>query len=153
MAKYVLEKTNCTNSKKILYISNDINPDYLRCVTLHGFKKLFGTDCHDHPKIPHIYKNQNIDYSKLYGKGISYTNLLEESEFRKENLDLENSIKNKEYDIVIFGSLHRGLLYYHLVSEHYKPNEIILLCGEDIHKCTCNDYIKKGNYVFVRELN
>ena len=62
IAKYILEKTNHTNFTKILYLSQDPSPDYLRCVTLHGFKELMGENCHDYPKIKHIY---NIYYDKF----------------------------------------------------------------------------------------
>ena len=71
MAKYILKKTNFNDVKKILYLSGDLYPDYLRCTLLHGFKKLLGDNCHDYPKIPHIYKSNQIDYNSLYGKGIS----------------------------------------------------------------------------------
>jgi hypothetical protein len=148
-----LKKANC-NVKNILYLSGDIQPDYLRCATLHGFKEIFGNLCHDYPKIPHIYKSQPIQYSSYYGKGISYTNLLDPS-FHNNELDntIEADIINKKYDIVIYGSYHRGMPFYTLVCQIYKPHEIILLCGEDIHTCNYSYFIKKGHAVFVRELN
>lgn len=132
MAEYMLQKTNNKNVKKILYLSSSTFPDYLRCVTLHGFKEIFGSNCHDVPKIPHLYKSTDINYSLLYGKGISYTDLLENS-FHNDELDkiIEDDIKNKAYDIVIYGSYHRGMPYYDLVSQYYEANKIILMCGED----------------------
>jgi hypothetical protein len=152
MAQYILQKTNFENISKVLYLSGDTNPDYLRCVTLHGFKTLFGSNCHDYPKIPHIYKSNNIEYKNLYGKGYSYTNLLE-PELRNDKLDdtLIEDIKKKYYDIIIFGSFHRGMPYYDLISEIYKSSEIILLCGEDIHYCNNHNYLEKGHSIFVRE--
>jgi hypothetical protein len=112
-----------------------------------------GINCHDYPKIPHIYKSTDINYYNLYGKGISYTNLLEQS---LHNNDLDNTIEkdiiNKKYDIIIYGSYHRGMPYYDLVCEVYKPNEIILLCGQDIHICCYNEFVNRGHMVFVREL-
>jgi hypothetical protein len=151
IAKYILEKTNHQNVKRILYLTNDIYPDYLRCLTLHGFKSLYGSQCHDYPKIPHIYKGD--DYKNYYGKGFTYTNLLEHST-HNEMLEqtIEEDIRNRYYDIVIYGSYHRGMLYYDLISQYYKPNEIILLCGEDIHDCEYKKLTDKGHYVFVREL-
>jgi hypothetical protein len=153
IAKYILEKTNHENINKILYLSQDVGPDYLRCLTLHGFKSIFGSDCHDYPKIPHIYKSQNINYSNLYGKGMTYTNLLEQY-VHDSSLDTNvvNNIKNKYYDIVIYGSYHRGMPYYDLICSIYKPNEIILLCGEDLHDCNYHYFINKGHFVFVREM-
>lgn len=153
MAKYILNKTGNGDVKNILYLSASISPDYLRCVTLHGFKELFGDKCHDYPKIPHIYKSNDIDYTQLYGKGITYTNLLE-PELRNDELDstIEEDIQNKKYDIVIYGSYHQGMLGYDIVSKYYNPNEIILLCGEDEHNCDYQQWLNKGHHVFVREL-
>lgn len=153
MASYILNTTNFINISKILYLSGDTSPDYLRCVTLHGFKLLFGENCHDYPKVPHIYKSNSINYSILYGKGITYTNLLE-SNLHNEKLDdtVVEDIKKKYYDIVIYGSYHRGMPFYDLVYKIYNPNEIILLCGEDTHRCDYYKYLQKGHNVFVREL-
>jgi hypothetical protein len=135
------------------YLSGDINPDYLRCLTLHGFKTIFGFNCHDYPKVPHIYKSNNINYKNLYGKGFTYTNLLEPT-LHDDKLDytIIEDINNKYYDIIIYGSYHRGMPYYDLICKIYKPNEIILLCGEDIHCCNYNDFLLKKHNVFVREL-
>lgn len=154
MAEYVLEKSSAGSAKKILYLSGELTPDYLRCVTLHGFKKKFGKMCHDHPKVPHIYKEQTIDYGKLYGKGFTYTNLLDPSD-RDDSLDLSlfDDIAHKKYDIVIYGSFHRGLPHYYYVLQFYKPSEIILLCGEDEHQCSYNFVLGNGHHAFVRELN
>ena len=153
LAKYILEKTNFNNVSNILYLSGDTRPDYLRCLTLHGFKELIGEKCHDYPKIPHIYKSNYINYRELYGKGITYTNLLE-SNLHDDKLDdtIENDIKNKKFDIVIYGSYHRGMPFYDLVNKIYNPNEIILLCGEDIHCCNYNELLSRGYNIFVREL-
>jgi len=153
MSQYILEKSGFKNIKSILYLSGNTSPDYLRCVTLHGFKELFGTNCHDYPKIPHIYKNNNIEYYRLYGKGITYTNLFDENLHNPEFDDtVEHDIRNKKYDIIIYGSYHRGMPYYDLVSQIYESNQIILLCGEDQHRCDYNNWTNRGHNVFVREL-
>jgi hypothetical protein len=153
MARYILDKSSFTNAKNVLYLSRDTAPDYLRCVTLHGFKTLAGVKCHDYPKIPHIYKSRHIHYASLYGKGITYTNLLEPA-LHDDALDrnIADAIRNKVFDVVIYGSYHRGMPLFDLVSTVYKPNEIILLCGEDIHACNYNTWVNKGHTVFVREL-
>lgn len=150
---YILKNTNFLNVNKILYLSGDTNPDYLRCLTLHGFKLLFKNNCHDFPKVPHIYKSENIDYTRLYGKGFTYSNLIDQS-LHDDHSDhsIIEDIQNKVYDIVIYGSLHRGLPYYDLVQKIYDPSEIILLCGEDLHYCNCHTFLSKGNTVFIREL-
>jgi hypothetical protein len=153
IAKYILEKTNNINISKVLYLSGDPTPDYLRCLTLHGFKSIFGQACHDYPKISHLYKNENINYNKLYGRGMTYTNLIDIS-YRNNELDdsIKEDIINHEYDIIIYGNYHRGIPYFELVKEHYSVDKIILLCGEDCHACDYFKYISDKYNVFVREL-
>lgn len=155
LANYVLEKSKHQNANSILYLSGDPNPDYLRCVTLHGFKKNLGIRCHDYPKIQHLYKGK---YSHLYGKGISYTNLLEHDK-REDSRDqtIQHDIINHSYDIVVYGSYHRGVPFYNLVSQYYKPSEVILMCGEDDnHGSGVPDdhliLVNRGHTVFVREM-
>jgi hypothetical protein len=152
MAKYILNKANIT-PLRILYLSQDPNPDYLRCTVLHGFKSLYGSECHDYPKIPHIYKAEPSKYNSLYGKGITYTNLLD-SNTRNDALDarLKRDIDTKYYDVVIYGSYHRGMPYYDLVNKIYDPDKIILICGEDEHNCSYKHWVDCGHHVFVREL-
>jgi hypothetical protein len=153
MAKYILHKSHFENISNVLFLSDYLRPDYLRCSILHGFKQIFGEKCHDYPKIPHIYKSNDINFNNLYGKGFTYTNLLDPI-LHNDNLDasLVNDIINKKYDIVVYGSYHRGMPLYDLVCSIYKPNEIILLCGEDIHCCNYSDFVRKGHTIFVREL-
>ena len=153
MARYILDKSNNFNAAKVLYLSENTGPDYLRCVTLHGFKTLVGVQCHDYPKVPHIYKSSHIRYTSLYGKGITYTNLLDPA-LHNDALDknIAEAIRNKEFNVVIYGSYHRGLPLFDLVNTAYAPNEIILLCGEDIHTCDYSGWVDKGYTVFVREL-
>jgi hypothetical protein len=164
MAAYVLSRSQLTSAKSILYLSGNTDPDYLRCLTLHGFKELFGTNCHDYPPIDHIYKKDNIDFTKLYGKGMTYTDLLELN-MRDNNKDytIIDDIINKKYDVIIYGSYHRGLPNYDFIMKYYSPSQVILLCGEDcLHgKDThyCNYYninsslAIKGHPLFVRELS
>lgn len=154
MAKYILTKTNFENVKNVLYISNDIKPDCLRCLTLHGFKKLFKEYCHDFPKIYHIYENCNITFNGInYGKGFTYSNLIPQN-FRDDGFDynIKFLLINKRYDIIIYGNYHRGMPLYEFISKIYEPNKIILLCGEDEHLCDYDKFLRKGHHVFVREL-
>ena len=154
LAKYILNKSENSNASKILYLSGDKYPDYLRCLTLHGFKELFGSSCHDFPIITHIYKSEKIVYSELYSKGFTFSNLLsDELHDFKSDLTIQDDILNKKYDLIIYGSYHRGIPYYDLVKTIYSPDKIILLCGEDTHNCNYMDFVNKGHHVFVRELN
>ena len=164
MAQYILRTINKNNTKRILFLSGITDADYLRCTTLVGFKELFNTECHDYPKIPHIYTDYSVeDSKKCYGKGMSYTRLIDPS-FRNNDYDstIEDDIENHKYDLIIYGSYHRGMPFWNKVNAHYKIDEIVLLCGEDIHDCVNYWYEEKpchfrlflnDNYnIFVREL-
>lgn len=157
MAKYILETAGFPHAKRVLYLSGQTGEDYLRCITLGGFKELLGDGCHDFPRIPHIYKGEPIDYRALYGRGFTYSDIVD-PKLRDGSRDasIEEDIRNKYYDVVIYGSYHRGMPYYDLVSSVYEPSRVILLCGEDCwYHNMCFDhhvYSQRGNIVFVREL-
>jgi len=152
MANYILDKTNHNNASKILYIGIS-KPEYLSTLTLHGFKMRLGKNCHEYPKQNYLYKNNNIDLMKIYGKGITYSELID-VDLRDDTLDetLIEDIKNKYYDIVIFSCYYRNMEHFQLINSIYKPNEIILMCGADVHDGSCISWSKKGHSVFVREL-
>ena len=147
----ILKKTGFKNVSRILFLSGCIRPDYLRCLTFHGLKTIMGENCHDYPKLPHMY----YDYKggPLYGKGFTYSKLLDPNT-RKSELDLTviEDIEKNYYDIVIYGSYHRGMPFYDIVCKSYPIHKIILLCGEDLHCCDSSSYVKRGHTVFVREL-
>lgn len=156
MARYMLACVNYSGTGKILYLSNDrsnnvcnpctndVYPDYLRDGILIGLKELFGGNVVDVPKIPYIYTNFG-GVQHLYGKGMSYTKIVEDLQVDRE--DIETRIRNREFDLVIYGAVHLGLRYHDLVRSVYSKDEILYLCGEDSHIC---EY-KHLPHIFVRE--
>lgn len=162
-AKYILNKVipSFTNSINVLFISGSIYPDYLRCLCLHGLKRILGSKCHDYMFVPHMYTDYitQHDNRELYGNGFTYSRLLapEMHDFAKDKT-VEKDIMQRKYDIVIYGSLHRGLPYIENVRQYYPPDRIVFLCGEDIHQngnphiCPYKDIDSAGHFVFIREL-
>lgn len=140
---------------KILYLSGTTYPDYQRCLLLIGFKRLLGErNVIDIPKIEHIYKSYNQDVGQLYGRGFSYTKILEDDPYinRDENY-IKQQISLHEFDFVIFGNLHRGLPFHDFISEYYKEEEIIYICGEDEHDIkNCIQRVPFNSHLFIREL-
>lgn len=155
MAMYVLNKINRPDVKRILFLSGHLFSDYLRCLTLTGFKQILGAECHDYPKVPHLYTDYNPEDvpTKCYGKGMSYARIMDPSlhndEYDKTVLD---DIKNHRYDLVVYGSYHRGIPLWNEVNQVYKSDEIVLFCGEDLHQCNYNIFIERGYHLFVREI-
>lgn len=157
IANYIIKSTINITTPKILYLSGDSYPDYLKNLILHGFKNIYKTDFHDYPKIKHMYSDFIGNRRNLYGKGFTYSKTINSELF----LDLSentiiNNINNKFYDAVIYGSYHRGMPFFDIVKQNYDDSKIILLCGEDIHRCIDikNKYKFKNHHftLFIREL-
>lgn len=154
IAQYILTKSDHRTVNKILFLSGDTHPDYLRCVTLPGFKERFGTECHDYPKIPHIYTDYPAELTaQLYGRGLSYTRIVEPS-LHNDVYDTTviEDIHNHTYDLIIYGNYHRGTPFWEEVTSAYNPRDVVLMCGEDIHSCNHHDLATQGFILFVREL-
>jgi len=159
VADSILERSGHSHIKSILFLSGSTYQDYLRCLVLGAFKKRFGTQCHDYPIIPHIYDDFTGHDGMGACKGFTFTNVVPRS---THDDSLDNSINEdvvyKRYDLVIYGSLHRGLPMHDLVTTYYSPHEIIYLCGEDIcrHNACESTVIKERIHpqsnIFVREL-
>lgn len=148
MAKYILEKSNNQDAKSVLFLTGDKHPDYLRCLTLHGFKSLFKKDCHDIICVFHLYDRfPEEKVPELYGKGFSYARTLKYEEMRDDERDktLMQDLLNKRYDIIVYGSVHRGAPMFDQITGLYPPEKIIYLCGEDNHK--------GGDLCFAKTLN
>ena len=146
MAKYILDKVHYTGKGKILFLSAAVYPDYLRETTLIGLKELYRDKVVDYPKIDFLYKTYTGNIKYLYGKGITYTKNLNDPPVDRTNL--ESRIANRqEFEIIIYGSVHRGLPFHDLVRQYYPPEKIVYLCGEDHHLCPYYDW----NNLFLRE--
>lgn len=143
-------KTIGFKGKRILFLSGSVSPDYLRCLTLIGLKQLHGSKIHDYPRIDHIYSDYTGDISKLYGKGMTYTKIIDPVlRDSKNDTDIETDIINNYYDLIIYGSFMRGTPFLDLVFKHYQRSEIVMLHGED-NPLLFHPY--PGVHVFTREM-
>lgn len=147
MAEYVLETVGYTGKGKILFLLGEEHPDYLPCTLLIGLKELIGDRIVDVPKLPYIYTNYEGEIKDLYGKGMSYTKIVEDLPVDRTNL--ERRIQQKEFDFILYGSVHRGLPFLDLVKSIYDEDEIFYFCGEDNHLC---EY-KNLPHLFIREFD
>lgn len=135
MGKYLLNTLNYKTGGKILYLSTDIAPDYMRSCMLIGLKEILGEQVIDVPKIDHIYKSYSGNTKNLYGKGFTYTKIVDDVFIDRENI--EERIKNREFSLIIYSTVHKFFPFYDLVSKVYAPAEIAYICGEDMHNCEC----------------
>jgi len=124
----ILYITNYNNSLKI---SGGYINDYLNDLLFYGLYELEEVEIVDSTPIIHLYKeNQDkIPIQFLWGKGFTSTYLIDKNNIDRSNL--EEKIKNKYFDLIIYGSVHRCLDYYELISSIYPTNKIFLIDGED----------------------
>lgn len=155
--KYILETLGKKQEdvKSVLYLGDDETPDYLRCTVLHGFKKIFNEKCVDVVRVPHIYDSYPIEKRKdVSGFGFSFAfRIPSEYDTKCDRSNIYERIAHHEFDVIIYGSVHRGQPMLEHVLTHYNENEIAFLCGEDIHHCfMLRSPIAHKHHVFIREL-
>ena len=142
---------------KILFIHSDPNKsefynDYLSDLLLNGFRENYGKDVIDYPGSWYLYndevKNRDIEYNKLWGKGFTLNNSL--NDFKSfDRTDISNKIQNKFFDLVIYSSIRRSNLFLDLVIKNKIKH--IYIDGED-DTFIDTKYSNKSLY-FKRELN
>jgi hypothetical protein len=120
---------------KILYITNGGYPDYLSDCILHGLYQLLGSDL-THVGIGGICQYMYADLIPknnlihLYGRGFTVYGTL--PNYINDNSDIEQKIKNKYFDYIIYGSISRDKSYTDLVTSNYTPDKIAFIDGEDV---------------------
>ena len=88
----------------------------------------------------------------MYGKGITYTKIVPENLHNFEyDKTVAHDIEHHLYDLIIYGSFHRGTPFWENVHRSYKPDEVVLFCGEDEHVCCHKKFTDMKHNVFVRE--
>jgi hypothetical protein len=114
-------------------------------------KQILGAACVESIVVPHIYDDFGPT-NELYGRGFTYTKILPAA--MKPHPYSVEEIETKQYDLIVYGSLHRGLPHWDQVTSLYGPDEVIALCGEDLHgpnACAGAEIASKCS-LFVREL-
>lgn len=147
MADYLLKTVDYQGAGSVLFLTSTDAPDYLPDSILAGLKELLRERVVDIPKINYLYQNYTGNIEELYGRGITYSKIIEDIPVDRDNI--EQRILNKEFDLIIYGSIHRGTPYKDLVLKNYPSEKIIYLCGEDCHSCP---YKGLSNF-FLREVN
>ena len=122
---------------KILYVSPNERSeqfpwliDYQNDTLLYGLKELFGDDVVDCNKKYNLYSDySDEEVASEYGRGFTFTRLIDSDNTDRE--DIRKKIRNKYFDLVIYGSVWRNQDYIEEVFEHYEGNQILYIDGED----------------------
>lgn len=112
---------------KILYLTNGQGQDYLRDCVFHGLRSLLGPDVVDVNKLDSMYIG--ADRSQMYGRGM--TLYAELPDITVDRSDIPRKIRDRYYDLVVYGSIHRCHDFLHEVSSMYDPTRVIFIDGED----------------------
>jgi len=138
---------------RILYISGGQGPDYLCDMLFHGLRSELGPEVVDAERIWYMYADEfregRHDRSKLYGRGFTVYGLLG-SDGSVDRTDIENKIRTRYFDLVIYGSIHRCGRFLRDVLLAYPPGQILFVDGED-QTTVIPDLLGRGIY-FKREL-
>jgi len=144
-----------TNHKLTFEKSGGFLNDYLNDLLFYGLYELENIEVIDSTPIIHLYKeNQTkIPLQALWGKGFTSTYLIDKDNTDRNNI--EEKIKDKYFDLIVYGSVNRCLDYYELVSSIYSSKKIFLIDGDDsaaIHPLsTKHPYFKRelisNNYI------
>lgn len=139
------------NPKTVLYLSGNGRPDLMRCSLLAGLKVVLGPYAVvDYTKVAHIYKSFE-GVIRGYGNGYTYSRILDhDPELDRSDEAISTGIRSHAWDVVVFGSIHRGMPFLEEVRKAYAPAEIVYVCGADSHACRpCGN---PGSVFFIREL-
>lgn len=160
IAKYILETVNYAGGKVLILSDVNLRTDYMVACTVIGLKELIKDKAIDYPKIDYIYKNYTGNTKQLYGKGFSYTKIVDD--YPMDRTNIENRIKNKEFEIIIYPAIHYcnnfhwntkyncTHMFYNTVINSYEPEKIIYLDGEDFHQeCIFSNH----KNLFLREFD
>jgi hypothetical protein len=142
---------------KILYVTNYIDiakasggfiSDYQNDLIFYGLRELFGDDVIDSTQIISLYKEYEgkIPKQHLWG-GMTTFWLIGDNDIDRSNI--EEKIKDKYYDLIIYGAIKRCKKYYDLVSRCYDSNKVILIDGNDEPEL---DTLYTKHLYFKREL-
>jgi hypothetical protein len=174
-AKYLLSKLKKSTEtiNNILMICCDSGVNYLRELSWIGIKRWINEKngiAIEYPKLSYLYKDfPDENRKELYGNGFTYSKCLSVDKIEYSEIEIEKSIENKEWDIIIYGKTGPDELilgsipflpFWKKVSLHYNKNDIVFLYGGD----ECFNLNKEDRYTkhllehakygtcFVREL-
>ncbi len=132
MAQYLLDTIGYSGKGKILFLGLDADGDYLKTAILIGLKQINPAIVIDFPKVDLIYTNYQGNTKNMWGKGFTRTKVI--NDVSVDRTDIENRIKNKEFECIIYGYVHHGCMFHDTVTAHYPPEKIAYIDGEDLHR-------------------
>ena len=126
---------------KILYIANPLDSmkhggflnDYMSDVLFHGLYSLPDVEVTDAFELSHLYKPRKdiVPMERIWGGGFTTCFLIDEHPDSIDRSNIQEKVKSKYYDYIIYGSICRTQFGLKEISEIYDKDKIILIEGED----------------------
>jgi hypothetical protein len=138
----------------VLFVTRGNVPDYLNDCIYHGLKQLDDVVLFSTADMWFMYDDiDNKSKSSLYGKGFTIYGRLpaakKGSVFNLLNtLELYKKIRDRFFDLIIYGSIWRSSSHLNFVKQYYPRNKIFLIDGEDHQRINSN---QKAGVYFKRE--
>jgi hypothetical protein len=133
---------------KILLIPSG-SSDYLQDSIFLGLKDLYGNDVESTLDCSYLYKNCIIEPNHYWGKGFSYTNILDES-LHTISENIIEKVSENYYDLIIFTFVSRNSSMLDEIMKITNGKRVVLVNGED-ENWRFENYNEKIIY-FKREL-
>ncbi len=125
---------------KVLYLSEAVVHEYMCDMLFHGLRSVLGADVVDVNHLEFMYQDT------VHG-GYTIWGLLPQVEV--DRTDITNKIRNKYFDLIIYGMAHLWRGYLDEVVAAYSPSRVFFVDG-------CDDYsvapVRGKGVYFKREL-
>ena len=157
----MLEASGHARATSVLVLSAHPAPDFLRETLVHGLRSKLGPAAVDFVKAPHLYaplpgtdpapRDQTLNHD-WYGHGFTYARRLRDDP-RVDRSNIAARIADREFDLIVYASVHRGLPFFDAVTTAYGPDSIAFVDGEDEHGWSnfSAGLPSRGHY-FMREM-
>jgi hypothetical protein len=139
--KYILRVIKMDSINNVLFISSDMK-NRLSNDLYNGLKNVFGSNCDI------LFPNNEIQIDNILKCSNEINNYSDEID------KIINNIKNKYYDIIVFGSIQKSNEFLDLVLSIYKKEQIIGVFGSDldVNNNIFINRIKSYITLFVKEI-
>lgn len=134
---------------KILFIANNKQNDFLSDAVFHGLLCMDNVEVVDYNPLWYMYNDidKNMLVNRFHGRGFTYYASLPPNNVDRN--DIENKIRNRYFDTIIYGNIQRNSDLKEIVFQYYNEDNIIVLDGQD-ETSLSTDYILNTIY-FKRE--
>ncbi len=133
----------------ILFLAKGDKPDYMCDMAYHGLKLSPGVRLEELNPPKFMYSSY-ADKAKLYGRGFTLYARLPTTPSPVSVWQMWSRIRQRYYDLIIYGSIWRYSHFFELASWHYPMQKILAIDGED-HTRIRKRYALRSAY-FKREL-